>query len=235
MSLYLEVKSYVDPVSLQRKNTTNEMLRMPKEEFRDILALYIKLVWILKSQWVKDLFTTWEIKDFVARDFDYLILSKWNNIMNELILWATIKKCAIMCQSYIESKLIAKKPQLEYFTQFQLWNFEWLEYVFNKHVFNKDIIFSYKDEDGKDINVIEKWHYNSLKKADLDLIFKSIKSSDKILSLLMRIKEAHFNIYKKFLIIAAEETYKWNDLEENGEFMLNITTAIKELDENLNK
>jgi hypothetical protein len=83
-----------------------------------------------------------------------------------------------------------------------------LEYVFNRNVFNEDVLFTYKDEDGKEIEVREKSFYNSLKKEDLSLIQKSIQTTDKIAALLMRLERGHFIKYKKFVLIAAEEAFK---------------------------
>jgi hypothetical protein len=132
-TLYSEIKSYIKPHSLQKNKTTNELLKMPKQEFKDILALYIVLAGIMKSEGISDIKVPAPVLnesgkakhvDFIARDFDYIILSKGNNIMNDLILESTMKKCAAMVESYISNKLISKNPQLEYFTQFQLGNYE---------------------------------------------------------------------------------------------------------------
>lgn len=236
--LYEKIKSYIDPISLQKRKTTSELLKVDKEEFRDILALYIKLVWLLKSKWIVKLNTPaiklddkWRKihREFLSRDFDYLILSKGNNVMNDLILESTIKKCAIMVEEYIESKLLLKDPQLEYFAQFNINNMEWMEFVFDRNIFNEDVLCVYQDSEGNDIEVTDKMHYNTMKKEDIELLSASLKASDKIKALLLRLSAWHFTVYKKYVVIAAEELHKWNDLEDDWGFLLNINKEINKI------
>lgn len=232
MTVYQEVKSFLDAESLQKKKTTNDLLKMPKTNFKEILELYIKVASILKGQWIRDIKIpdeTWfKQSEFLDRDFNYIILSKGNNIVNELILTATIMKCAIMLEKYISSKLISKNPQFEYFTQFQLGNYEGLEYVFNRNIFNEDIIFSYKTKDGTKKNIESKADYLSFNKEIIEEIQDGIEISDKVIALLTRLKTGLFAKYKKFVIIAAEESFKGNNLEENGEFMLELNKVLIE-------
>ena len=233
--LYNEIKSYIQPVSLQKRKTTNELLKMPKVEFIEILDLYIKLWWLLKFQWLWRLVTpepkkdkTWKRihVDFESRDFDYLIMSKGNNILNDIILPSVITKCTVMVETYIENKLLEKNPQLEYFTQFALWNYEGLKYVFNNNIFNEDVLFVYTDAESNNIDVTDKMEYNKMNKDTIMLINNSLKTTDKIKASLFRLKDWHFVIFKKFVIKAAEEIYKWNDLEQDWKFMMDLEKAI---------
>ncbi len=235
--LYREILSYINPSPLIKRNTTTELWLMPKKEFRDILNLYIKLVWILKSEWIQEVKATPPVKvddkgrkihiDFEARDFNYIIMSKWNLIItNDLVLRKVIMDLFIMTETYIESKLLKKNPQLEFFRQFGTWNFEWMEYVFDKNIFNEDVVFSYNDSEGNLIEITEKIMYQTMTKDDINLIEEQLNTSDKIKAILFRLRDWHFNVYKKFVIKAAEALHQWTDIEQDWDFMMWLDKAV---------
>jgi len=233
--LYMNIKSFVDPVSLQKRKTTAELLAAPKETFLDILKLYVKLAWILKSEWIKDVNTP-DVKldskwnkiqiDFEIRDFNYLILSKWNNILNDLILKDTIIKCFIMLELYIESKLIKKNPQYEYFAQFTLANYEWVEYVFHSKAYNKEILFTYIDSDDTKIEIKDNKEFNHFNKDLILLIEEQLDTTDAIKAMMLQLRNLNFNKYKSIVLNAVMLLHKWEHLEEDGEFMMILKKEI---------
>lgn len=237
--LYEEIKVILPRESLLPIDSSNVILKMPKTEIKDIIRLYIYVAGILKWLWDDRLLTAAVKKDdegnsiktaYQAKDVDYIILSQWANLSNKKILAYTIRKIAKILQEYLESCLIKRNPQLDFFRQFIDGNYLWLKYVFNISMYNESLILIYKDSEGNDIEVDNQSVLHVMNKEWLEEMALHNELPERVTYLLERLKLWSFPKWKKFLLNALKEQFKGNDVLEDGKYMSELEFSVTEID-----
>jgi len=242
--LYKEIVEYIDGRPLVKRQTTNEILHHPKETFTDILWLYILLARVNKWLFIKNIDSSWykKVTDsngkiiFNKNKFNQIIQSKWSKILfNDLILEWVLLDSLKLCEEYLENFILQNKPQYNFFIQFQKWDFEWLEYVFNYWAVSSSILFEYTTTEWVKKTFKDKAALASLNSEDCKEIFKHFTFPWDIWTKLARLSLWSFVRYRSYLLEAAQEVYAWRNILENGEYLLKIDKASKELEAKLLK
>lgn len=236
--LYEELKVILPRQSLLPTTSSNNILKMPKTEIKDIINLYIYTAGILKWLWDETLLTAKPKLDkdgnyipklYQAKDIDYLILSNGANLSNKKILSYVVREITKMLQEYLESCLIKRNPQLDFFKQFIDWNFLWMKYVFNISSYNNSLVLIYTNGLWEEIEVSDQNVFHKMAKDELEDIEAHNSLPDRIKYLLQRLKIWSFPKWKKFLLNALREQFKGNDVLEDGKYMSELEYEVWEI------